>query len=65
MNLTKLLNRAILIKSDMPLVAEKDGKKYRVLTAKKLRNQTRVGPDEYFGIVLGEEIQNWADLKKI
>ena len=65
MNLAKLLNRGTLLESDMPLVAEKNGKKYRVLTANRFRNNTRVGVDEYFGIVLGEEIKNWQDLKKI
>ena len=62
MNLVKLLNRGILLDKDMPVVVEKGGKKYKVLTAKKLRNQTRIGPEHYFGIVLGEEI-DWSSIK--
>ena len=56
MNLHKLTMRTNKL-SDMPVVAIIGGKKYKVLTAKKFRNPRRVGHKEYFGIVLGAEIE--------
>lgn len=62
MKLSKLLSKGVVL-SEMPVLVEVGGKKYTVLTAKQLRNQTRTGPDKYFGIVLGKEV-DWRELAK-
>ena len=55
MHVAKLRNRLEKLPDGMPVVVEHNGKLYKVLTAKKFRNQIRHGSDEYFNIVTAEE----------
>ena len=62
MQTNKLKKR--LPEEDLYMVVSIGGTKYKVKTAKKFRNQTRSGPAEYFGIVVGEPFNDYRDFGK-
>ncbi len=57
MNIEKLKKRTVGLPDDMIVVVEHNGTVHNVLTAKRLRNQTRKGASEYFCIVVGKQIE--------
>ena len=62
MDIGNLKSRIKGLPDNTIVLIEGKGKKYEILTAKKFRNNKRVGPKNYFGIVIGIPISSMESL---